>query len=93
MKGDEPHQQWTDISDCPDSYINRLKHYFLTYKALPDEKNTSEITAIYGRKEARQVINRAKDDYKPHLKIFVSSCLSNTHFFNSLRSPINVHIN
>jgi len=67
MKGDEFHQQWNDITDCPGSYINRLKHYFLTYKALPYEKNTSEIINIYGRKEAHQVINRAADDYKSYM--------------------------
>ena len=70
MKGDELHEQWTDISDCPDSYINRLKHYFLTYKALPDEKNTTEIITIYGGKEAHQVINRAADDYKTYMETF-----------------------
>jgi len=68
MKGDELHQQWNDITDCPVSYINRLKHYFLTYKALPDEKNSTEIIKIYGRKEAHQVINRAADDYKSYIK-------------------------
>jgi inorganic pyrophosphatase len=68
MKGDELHEQWNDITDCPDSYINRLKHYFLTYKALPDERNTTEIVNIYGRKEAHQVINRAADDYKVYME-------------------------
>ena len=68
MKGDELHEQWNDITDCPDSYINRLKHYFLTYKALPEEKNTTEIINIYGSKEAHQVINRAIDDYKTYVK-------------------------
>ena len=68
MKGDELHEQWNDITDCPDSYINRLKHYFLTYKALPEEKNTTEIINIYGIKEAHQVINRAIDDYKTYVK-------------------------
>lgn len=66
MKGDEFYRQWNDVSDCPDSYINRLKHYFLTYKHLPHEKNICEITNVYGREEAHEVIKRAMADYQYH---------------------------
>jgi inorganic pyrophosphatase len=66
MKGDEFYRQWNDVSDCPESYINRLKHYFLTYKDLPGEKNSCEITNVYGREEAHEVIRRAMEDYKYH---------------------------
>lgn len=66
MKGDEFYEQWKDISDCPHSYVNRLKHYFLTYKNLPGEKNTCEIVNIYGREEAASVIMAAQEDYKKH---------------------------
>lgn len=68
MKGDEFYGQWRDVSDCPVSYINRLKHYFLTYKNLPDENNFCEITNIYGREEAQEVINRSMEDYKNHFR-------------------------
>ncbi|PKM12987.1 MAG: inorganic pyrophosphatase [Gammaproteobacteria bacterium HGW-Gammaproteobacteria-3] len=66
MKGDEFYRQWSDISDCPASYINRLRHYFLTYKALPGEKNSCEITNVYGREEAHEVIRRSMQDYHQH---------------------------
>jgi inorganic pyrophosphatase len=66
MKGDEFYRQWNDVSDCPESYINRLKHYFLTYKHLPSEKNICEITNVYGREEAHEVIRRSMADYKNH---------------------------
>jgi inorganic pyrophosphatase len=66
MKGDEFYRQWNDVSDCPESYINRLKHYFLTYKHLPHEKNACEITDVYGREEAHEVIIRAIADYQYH---------------------------
>ncbi|ASF47795.1 inorganic pyrophosphatase [Methylovulum psychrotolerans] len=66
MKGDEFYRQWNDVSDCPESYINRLKHYFLTYKNLPDEPSTCEITNVYGREEAHEVIRRAQRDYQNH---------------------------
>jgi inorganic pyrophosphatase len=66
MKGDEFYRQWNDVSDCPVSYINRLKHYFLTYKNLPGEQSTCEITNVYGRDEAHEVIRRSMDDYQYH---------------------------
>ena len=66
MKGDEFYRQWSDVSDCPISYIDRLRHYFLTYKNLPGEKSTCEITHVYGREEAHEVIRRSMEDYKTH---------------------------
>jgi len=66
MKGDEFYRQWRDVSDAPESYINRLKHYFLTYKHLPHEKASCEITHVYGRDEAHEVIRRSMADYQYH---------------------------
>jgi inorganic pyrophosphatase len=66
MKDDEFYRQWRDVSDCPVSYINRLKHYFLTYKCLPEEDNSCEITNIYGREEAHEVISKSMEDYENH---------------------------
>ncbi len=66
MKGDEFYRLWNDVSDCPSSYIDRLRHYFLTYKHLPSENLVCEITHVYGRAEAREVINRAMADYQYH---------------------------
>ena len=64
MKGDEFYRQWSDVTDCPKSYINRLKHYFLTYKNLPGETSVCQITDVYGREEAHEVIRRSQADYK-----------------------------
>ena len=66
MKGDEFYRQWNDVSDCPTSYIDRLRHYFLTYKHLPSEEIICEITHVYGREEACEVIRRAMADYQHH---------------------------
>ncbi len=68
MKGDEFYMQWNDVSDCPKSYINRLKHYFLTYKNLPGEKSVCQITDVYGREEAFEVIRRSQADYKTYIE-------------------------
>ena len=65
MKADEVFENWKDITDCTDAVIDRLKHYFLTYKNIPGaEKPTCEITHIYGRDEAYEVIKRSQEDYK-----------------------------
>jgi inorganic pyrophosphatase len=64
MKGDEFYEQWKDITDCPQSFINRLRHYFLTYKNLPGEKTTCEIASVYETAHALKVIEAATADYK-----------------------------
>ena len=64
LKSDEVYD-WTDISDCPDSIVARLKHYFLTYKEIPGQEGSKcEITHVYGREEALEVIRRSQVDYK-----------------------------
>jgi inorganic pyrophosphatase len=67
LKGDQIYERWTDILDCPSSIINRLKHYFLTYKNIPGEEAAKvEIPHIYGKEEALEVIKRSQKDYKKH---------------------------
>ena len=65
LKGDEVFDQWRSIEDCPDTLINRLKHYFLTYKEMPGDQPVKkiEITDIYGKEEAYEVIERSRQDY------------------------------
>ncbi len=65
LKGDEVYQQWKDISDVPASVINRLMHYFLTYKEIPDasQKPKCEIVETYGKAEALEVIKKSQLDY------------------------------
>lgn len=65
LKDDEVFANWKDISDASEPVINRLKHYFLTYKNIPGTGTpTCEITNIYGREEAYEVIRRSRIDYK-----------------------------
>lgn len=53
-----------DISECPKALIDRLKHYFLSYKQLPeDAPRRVEIAAAYDRNEAYEVIRRSFRDY------------------------------
>jgi inorganic pyrophosphatase len=54
-----------DISGCPKGLVDRLKHYFLTYKQLPAEApRRVEIAAVYDRDEAHQVIACSQRDYR-----------------------------
>ncbi len=60
-----------DVSECPVALINRLRHYFLTYKEYPSNvpggisgrQRAVEIHAMYGREEAHRVIELSKMDY------------------------------
>jgi inorganic pyrophosphatase len=64
MQGDGLYSQWSNIEDCPRAFTDRLKHYFLTYKDLPgSDDRACEITHVYGREEAMEVIRRARADY------------------------------
>ena len=59
-----------DISDCPKELIERLRHYFLTYKDSPDRENSKvQITHIFSAKEAHEVIELAFLDYKEKFSI------------------------
>ena len=54
-----------DIGDCPTGLIDRLKHYFLSYKQFPGENpRRVEIVDVYDRAEANEVIARSLRDYR-----------------------------
>ncbi len=65
LKGDSMYGKWTDISDCPKGIIDRLVHYFLTYKNIPgEEKVAVDIDAVYNSEVAHQVILKSREDYR-----------------------------
>lgn len=68
LKGDAVYDSYKDISDCPPGVVDRLKHYFLTYKDMPGEKSGCEITHVYDRKTAYDIIKRAEDDYRYYVE-------------------------
>lgn len=72
MAKDEIYSQWKDITEVPEQMINRLRHYFLTYKNIPGESNAIvEIAETYGRAEAHEVIKRSMADYNKSFKSFM----------------------
>lgn len=64
LKQDEVYRKWNDVSELPDALVQRLKHYFLTYKDMPGQKEARcEITHTFGRQEAFEIIRRSQQDY------------------------------
>ena len=64
LDGDPSYGYWQDISQCPSMLVERLRHYFLTYKQSPDAiQKACEITHVYGAEEAKEVIRRSHVDY------------------------------
>lgn len=63
LKGDSMYGQFKELADLPESVVKRLRHYFMTYKNLPDEPPVMELANIYGQQEAREVIRTAMADY------------------------------
>lgn len=67
LKGDAVYGRLEDISRLPAPLADRVRHYFLTYKQAPDRADhTVEITHVYGRDEAHEVIRRSQEDYQRH---------------------------
>lgn len=64
LKDDAVFGNINDISDLPVNLIERLNHYFLTYKNLPGHENVVVIESIYGREEALNVIQASVLDYQ-----------------------------
>lgn len=64
LEDDAIYGSFRNISDVPEMVINRLKHYFTTYKDLPEDKSPRCIlTDIYDVKTAYEVIRRSIEDY------------------------------
>jgi inorganic pyrophosphatase len=53
-----------DIRDLPKVLIERLRHYFETYKLVPDKPNAARIERVYGRAHAERVVKAAIRDYQ-----------------------------
>jgi inorganic pyrophosphatase len=64
LESDMAYGELRDIADCPPGIVERLRHYFLTYKQMPGEPlRTVRIAEIYDRVEAVEMIRRSLQDY------------------------------
>ena len=64
MKDDAVYGDFKDISEMSLLVVDRLKHYFLTYKDLPGEERDVEITHTFGAEDAHEIIRRSMADYR-----------------------------
>jgi len=65
LENDSAFGHFEEIGDCPNGIIERLAHYFLRYKQLPnDAPRELEVTHTYSREEAHHVINLSFADYR-----------------------------
>ncbi|MCX2982540.1 inorganic pyrophosphatase [Halieaceae bacterium IMCC14734] len=64
LEGDNIWGEVEDIADLPAIKIERLQHYFSTYKMVPGKKNDVKVDYVYGREEALKVIAAAQADYE-----------------------------
>ena len=51
------------LSDVPAVLIERLQHYFVTYKMVPGEEARTKINRVYERDHALKVVQAAMADY------------------------------
>ncbi len=64
LEKDEVWGDAADISDLPVALVERLRHYFSTYKMVPGHEAQMVIKRTYGRDEALQVVAAAIADYE-----------------------------
>lgn len=64
LENDNVWQNANEITDLPSVIIERLRHYFLTYKLIPGEKSKVSIDQIYDRKHAIKVVEASMLDYE-----------------------------
>lgn len=63
LQNDNFWQHVTEIKELPSALIERLRHYFATYKLLPGEKGPVIVKETYDRSHAMKVVQAAIRDY------------------------------
>jgi inorganic pyrophosphatase len=65
LESDVAYGQMGELQDVPRGLVDRLKHYFLSYKQLPSEApRRVEIAEIYHRADAFEAIKCSMEDYR-----------------------------
>lgn len=65
LEGDGVYGDITELTEIPKATLDRLRHYFLTYKEIPGttKQPPVEVAQIYNRREAHRVIRQSVRDY------------------------------
>jgi inorganic pyrophosphatase len=66
LQGDYVWGEAKDIADVPPVLVERLEHYFSTYKLVPGEGQRIRVAGTYGYDHAAQVVQAAMEDYRVH---------------------------
>ena len=53
-----------DVSDLPEVIVERLRHYFGTYKLIPGKDSNVFVDRVYDREYAEKVIEASMADYQ-----------------------------
>jgi inorganic pyrophosphatase len=64
LEGDYVWGESRGLSDVPPVLIERLQHYFSTYKLVPGEKTPIQVNRVYERDHALKVVMAAMADYR-----------------------------
>ncbi|TVR16521.1 MAG: inorganic pyrophosphatase [Balneolaceae bacterium] len=65
LNNDQYYKDIMNISELPEVIIERLRHYFGTYKLIPGKKeNDVFVDRVFGKDEAEKVVKAAVEDYK-----------------------------
>lgn len=64
FEGDRVFGSIREIEDVPPALLQRLVHYFSTYKLRPGETHDVSVGEPYGREHAEAVVLAALDDYR-----------------------------
>ena len=64
LKDDPAFGSIQDVSEIPPQLIDRLMHYFQTYKLGPQGTDRVRVGAPYGREHAHAVVRAALEDYR-----------------------------
>ena len=65
LNGDPVYGDCGDLNDLPTELLDRIRHYFLTYKEMPggEERRKVEIAAMLDAEQARRLIEESFKDY------------------------------
>ena len=63
LEGDYVWGEAQEIGDLPAALLERIEHYFATYKLVPDEPPKLRVSGRYGYAAAAEVIRAAIEDY------------------------------
>ncbi len=69
LDNDQVFKSAKELSHVPETVINRMVHYFATYKMdINTGENTIKVMGTYGAEHARKVIRASIEDYKEEFR-------------------------